>query len=278
MIFYKGCPLRCMWCSNPESQSFEYSLMYNTRLCKSFGECLKTGNKAVKSVENGIEIDWIALKNSEIFTDVCPARAITVSGEEKSLAEILAEIEKDLPFYKRSDGGVTLSGGEPLSQGPELIELLHELKRREINVSIETSLHVPWENIERCIGLTGSILADLKHTDPEKFKIYTGGDSALVMNNLMKLTALHDNIIIRVPVVPGFNHTMDEIQAIIDFTVSLNTIREIHFLPYHILGNEKYKMMGMQYGMNGTKKVEEQELVKYIAYAESAGLIAKIGG
>jgi pyruvate formate lyase activating enzyme len=278
MIFYKGCPLSCMWCSNPESQSFEYSLMYNHRLCKSFGECLKIRNSALKAGEDGIEIDRIALKNAEIFTDVCPSRAITVSGEEKSIDEILFEIEKDLPFYRQSDGGVTLSGGEPLSQGPDLVQLLLELKRRDINVSIETSLHVPWENIERCIGLTGTILADLKHTDPEKFKNYTGGDAILILNNLVKLSGSHDNIIIRVPVVPGFNHTLPEMKGIIDFAVSLKNISEIHFLPYHTLGNEKYKMLGMEYRLDGTGKVEEQELVEYIKYAESAGLKAKIGG
>jgi pyruvate formate lyase activating enzyme len=247
-------------------------------LCKSFGECLKKGNSAVKPVENGIEIDRIDLRNSEIFMDVCPARAITVSGEEKSIVEILKEIEKDLPFYRRSDGGVTLSGGEPLSQGPELVQLLHELKRREISVSIETSLHVPWENIERCISLTGTILADLKHTDSEKFNNYTGGDSSLVLSNLVKLSALRDNIIIRVPVVPGFNHTMAEMKGIIDFTVALRNIREIHFLPYHTLGNEKYNMLGIQYSLDGIKKVDHQELTEYINYAESAGLKAKIGG
>jgi len=236
------------------------------------------GNSALKPGENGIEIDRIALKNAEIFTDVCPARAITVSGEEKSMNEILFEIEKDLPFYRRSEGGVTLSGGEPLSQGPELVQLLQEFKRKEINVSIETSLHVPWEDIERCISLTGTILADLKHTDSEKFKKFTGGDALLVFNNLVKLSALHDNIIIRVPVIPDFNHTLSEMREIIDFTVSLKKIREIHFLPYHTLGNEKYKMLGMQYCLDGMKKVEESELVEYIKYAESAGLKAKIGG
>jgi pyruvate formate lyase activating enzyme len=236
------------------------------------------GSSALKSGENGIEINRIALTDAEIFTDVCPARAITVSGEEKSTDDILFEIEKDLPFYRRSDGGVTLSGGEPLSQGPELVQLLHELKRKEIDVSIETSLHVPWENIERCISLTGSILADLKHTDNEKFRNYTGGEATLVLNNLVNLSALHDNIIIRVPVVPGFNHTIAEMKGIIDFTVSLKKIREIHFLPYHTLGNEKYTMLGMNYGLEGTGKVDEQELVGYIKYAKSAGLKAKIGG
>jgi pyruvate formate lyase activating enzyme len=278
MIFYKGCPLRCMWCSNPESQSFEYSLLYNRSLCKSFGECLKTGNKAVRSGDNGIEIDYTSLSNAEKFRNVCPARAITISGEEKSTEEILSEIEKDLPFYRRSDGGVTLSGGEPLSQGSDLIQLLQELKKREINVSIETSLHVQWDMIERCIDFTGTFLTDLKHTNPEKFRKYTDGDVSLVMDNLVKLSALHDNIIVRVPVVPDFNHTMAEMKGIIDFTVSLRKIREIHFLPYHTLGNGKYKAMGMHYSLNETIKVEEQELLDYIKYAESAGLKAKIGG
>src|SRR5664279_2801110 len=145
MIFYKGCPLHCLWCSNPESQSYSYNLMYNRRLCKNFGECLKTGNNAVSLGEKGIEIDWKSINNAEIFRDICPSRAITVSGEEKSTEDILIEIEKDLPFYKRSGGGVTLSGGEPLSQGPELVQLLEELKKRDINVSIETSLHLSWE-------------------------------------------------------------------------------------------------------------------------------------
>jgi pyruvate formate lyase activating enzyme len=278
IIFYKGCPLRCMWCSNPESQSYSYGLMYNRRLCKSFGECLKTGNNAVRSGEKGIEIDFTCISDAKIFRDICPSRAITVSGEEKSIDDILIEIEKDLPFYRRSDGGVTLSGGEPLSQGPELVELLRELKKREINVSIETSLYVPWEMIERCICYTGTILSDLKHTDAEKFRRYTEGDVTLVLNNLVKLSTLHNNVIIRVPVVPGFNHTMAEMKDIIDFTVSLKRIREIHFLPYHTLGNEKYKMLGMQYYLDKTKKVDERELTDYIKYAESAGLKAKIGG
>jgi pyruvate formate lyase activating enzyme len=278
MIFYKGCPLRCMWCSNPESQSYGYSLMYNRSFCRRFEECLKKGNSALRSGENGIEIDYPSFTDYEKFRKICPTGAITVSGEEKSIEDIIVEIQKDLPFYLRSNGGVTLSGGEPLSQGPELVELLYELKKREINVSIETSLHVPWEMIERCISFTGTILSDLKHTDNEKFKKYTGGDASLVMNNLIKLSALHKNIIIRIPVVPYFNHTMAEMKDIIDFTVSLKRIREIHFLPYHTLGNGKYRMLGMQYGLNELKKVDEHELVDYIEYAESAGLKAKIGG
>jgi pyruvate formate lyase activating enzyme len=239
---------------------------------------LKTGDGVVRAGERGIEIDWKSVNDAEIFRDICPSRAITVSGEEKGIDDILIEVEKDLPFYKQSGGGVTLSGGEPLSQGPQVIGLLHELKKREINVSIETALHVPWKMIERCISFTDTVLADLKHTDTGKFKKHTGGDAILVMNNLIKLSALHNNIIIRVPVIPDFNHTLAEMKDIIDFAVSLKKIREIHFLPYHTFGNEKYNMMGMQYSLDGINKVEEHELADYIKYAESKGLKAKIGG
>jgi pyruvate formate lyase activating enzyme len=278
MIFYKGCPLHCEWCSNPESQSFEPSLMFDSRLCKSFLECTRTGSKAVSLSENRIIINRALAGENMKFRDVCPTRALTVSGEEKNVSEIITEIEKDLPFYRTSSGGVTLSGGEPLSQGPELVELLAGLKSRNIDSAIETSLHVSWEKVERCINLTGTFLVDLKHTNIDKFKKQTGGDASLVMMNLIRLSARHNNIIIRVPVIPGFNHTYDEIKEIIDFTVSLKSVREINFLPFHTLGSEKYKMLGMENSFTGVKKVSTDELHGYIKYSELMGLIVKTGG
>lgn len=278
MIFYKGCPLHCQWCCNPESQSFGASLMFDRRLCKNFGDCIKTGSEAILKGEKGIKILWSLVKDPEVFNNVCASRALIVSGEEKNTRDILSEIEKDLPFYKKSDGGVTLSGGEPLSQGEEVVSLLHELNIRSIEVSIETSLHVPWEMIERCLGLTGTFLVDLKHTDREKFNRFTGGEAELVLTNLIKLAGCHNNMIIRVPVIPDFNHTADEMKSIIDFAVSLKTVKEIHFLPFHNMGSEKYRMLGMEYFYKGKSRVDISELTGYIDYAHSAGLIAKAGG
>lgn len=278
MIFYKGCPLACKWCCNPESQSFSASLMYNRKLCKNFGDCLKQGEPAITSGIDGIIIDHASINNPEKFCNVCASKALIVSGEEKSINELLIEIEKDLPFYKQSGGGVTLSGGEPLSQGAELNSLLSELKERKINVAIETCLHVAWENVERCIRFTDTFLVDLKHTDPEKFMKFTGGDADLVLNNLRKLAAFHKNLIIRVPVIPEFNHTEQEMRSIINFVVSLKSANEIHFLPFHNLGNEKYKMLGLEYYYSGTGRVTADELKKYEEYANSGGLVTKIGG
>jgi len=278
IIFYKGCPLRCQWCSNPESQSSEPGIMYDQRICKRFGDCLKTDSKAITLNNNGIHINRSGIPDPGKFRSTCISRALTISGENKSVEELLLEIEKDRPFYRFSDGGVTLSGGEPLSQGPDLVVLLQELKKRNIHVSVETSLYVNWKKVERCLGLIGTFLVDLKHTNREKFKLYTQGKISLVMANLKKLADSKENIIIRIPVIPDFNHSEDEMKKIIDFVTTLNSIPEIHFIPYHTLGIEKYKMLGMDYLFGTKKPVDHSELTGYTEYALARGLKSKIGG
>jgi len=278
MIFYKGCPLECAWCCNPESQSFDCSILYDRRKCKSFGDCIATGIPGITHSDKGPEINRSAVSNPEFLRNVCLSRAIQISGEEKSAEELLIEIEKDLPFYQHSEGGVTLSGGEPLSQGENLVELLTLLKNKNLDVAIETSLHVEWSYLERCLGLTGTFLVDVKHTDAEKFKQYTGGNLDLVNTNLKQLVEKKENIIARIPVIPDFNHTMEEMEKIIDFIDSLHHIHEIHFLPYHTLGTEKYAMLGMEYVFGKKKPVDEAGLNNYIDYARNKGFTVKTGG
>lgn len=278
MIFYKGCPLRCQWCSNPESQSFSYSVMYDRTSCKSFGDCLSADDQVITRIgNNGIQIRRENIKEPERINGICPSKALTLCGESSSVEEIITEIEKDSPFYRES-GGVTLSGGEPLSQGEELITLLRKLKERSINVNMETSLHVRWEMIERCLGLVNTFLVDLKHLDQHKFDTYARGDAEMIMKNIKKLTDSESHVIIRVPVIPGFNHTSLEMNRMIDFAASLEQVSEIHFLPYHTFGKAKYEMLGMDYLMGDHSQVEDSELEPYIRYAQLKGLETRIGG
>lgn len=278
LIFYKGCPLSCRWCSNPESLSFDYSLMYDRKLCKNFGDCLKENNRVFTLTENQEkQINREALSELEKLRELCASRAITISGEIKSADELLLEIEKDLPFY-RNKGGVTLSGGEPLAQGEELFSLLHLLKSKNISVNMETSLHVKWESVAACLELVDTFLVDLKHIQKEKFRTFTQGDAELVMNNLLKLQKTETRHIIRIPVIPGFNHTQKEMEDIIDFVLSLEKVQEVHFLPYHSYGVEKYRMLDMEYQMGDKMQVQDWELAPYIQYAESKGLFIRIGG
>ena len=278
IVFYKGCPLRCLWCSNPEGQSFGYDVMYDKKICRNFGNCLSADGKTITRIENnGIQINRELLTESEKLRDICPSKALTVSGESKSVEELLIEIGKDTPFY-REDGGVTLSGGEPLSQGEDLTALLQELNSRNINVNMETSLHVQWDKLDRCIGLVDTFLVDLKHTDKNKFSMYVEGDASLVMDNLTKLTDTDAHVIVRIPVIPGFNHSINEMNRMIDFVSSLKSVHEIHFLPYHTFGIEKYNMLGMDYTFSLNDQVQDSEIEPYIEYAQSKGLQTKIGG
>ncbi|MDF1576142.1 MAG: glycyl-radical enzyme activating protein [Bacteroidales bacterium] len=278
LIFYKGCPLKCQWCSNPESQSFGRSILYDLRSCKHFGDCVNTMPDAISHSAGGVlHIQRERISDAQQLKDLCVAKALTISGEPLGVDEIMAEIDKDLPFYHR-DGGVTLTGGEPLAQDAELVLLLQVLHERRINTNMETSLHVSWELAERCIGLIDAFLVDLKHTDPGKFRAFTGGDARLVMENLEKLACFGAHVVVRIPVIPGFNHSTEEIRSMVDFLRNIRGIKEIHFLPYHTFGVEKYKMLGMEYLYNNHKQVGEEELMPYVHYAESKGFITKIGG
>ena len=278
LVFYKGCPLRCQWCSNPESQSFEANILYDSRSCKHFGDCALRAPEAISQKSgDGLQIQRKLITDPDRLRDICASKALTVSGEKLSVDELLAEVRKDLPFY-RENGGVTLSGGEPLAQDFSLIEFLQRLHEENISCNMETSLHVKWELVERTIGLVKIYLADLKHMDPVKFREYTHGDAYLVLENLRKLAYFGAHVVVRIPVIPGFNHSQKEIQDMINEVSLIKGIREIHFLPYHTFGLEKYRMLGMDYNFTHTVPVPETELLPYVEYAESKGFITKIGG
>jgi pyruvate formate lyase activating enzyme len=157
-----------------------------------------------------------------------------------------------------------------------LKELLTELKARGINVSVETSLHVPWETIEIYLDMIDVFLADLKHLDPEKFSEYTGGNATLVINNFRKLDEHGKTYIVRIPVIPRFNFSETELFAIIDFAAGLRNAHEINFIPFHSLAREKYAMLGKEYIFENHLNVEKAELRTYVEYAEKKGLSAKI--
>ncbi len=275
-IFFKGCPLRCQWCNNPEGIDSSASLMFDERLCHQFGDCMKIGDNLIAVKNDVLVIKRDLIPDASVYRDICPSLALIVMGEGKSVPQILKEIEKDIPFYRKREGGVTLTGGEPFSQGPELKDLIIELKKRNIHIAVETSLHMPWETIVNYIDHIDVFLADLKHTDDLKFSKFTGGNATLVMNNFQKLDRSGSKFVVRVPVVPGFNFSPIELYAIIDFAATLKNAFEIDFIPYHSLAKEKYLMMGKNYLYGNHQNIKKTELIPYAEYAEHKGLTAKI--
>jgi pyruvate formate lyase activating enzyme len=260
--------------------------MFDRRKCISCLECVKASRNGefVLSEEiptpgpsDVVTIQREKIRNALVFKEICPAKAITVVGEEKSVQEILAEIKKDLLFYENSGGGVTVSGGEPFAQPDVLHELLQELKNLEIHIAVETCLHVSWEHLQNNVNDIDVFLADLKHTDPEKFRKYTGGNLDLILSNLKHLEEIGATVIIRIPVIPGFNHTEAEMQRILDAAASLANVHEVHFIPYHALGSNKYTLLGRNYDPP-LSSLAEDEVKQYIEYARTKGLRANVGG
>jgi pyruvate formate lyase activating enzyme len=279
IIFFKGCPLRCAWCENPESQSYGYELLYDPRKCIRCLECTKIGGDGQVAWREGrIHIERDRIANPDAYRKVCPANALQVVGKRMRIDEVVQEIERDLPFYRKSGGGVTISGGEPYGQPDLLLELLRSLKKCEIRTAVETCLQAKWEHIEPSLEYVGTFLADLKHTDPDKFRAFTGGTLPVVLDNFKNLERSRSEVVARVPVIPRFNDSAEEIRQIIDFAASRSNIKEIHFLPFHVLGVHKYELTERKYSFLSKVPGWEGRLEEYVQLAQARGLTANIGG
>lgn len=281
VIFLKSCSLHCFWCQNPESQSSKPELLYDNRLCLNGCQlCVKHSPNVFYKEHGDLKIDRAQL-NSQLLENlkyVCPSLAITVCGESKSVDEIMAIVDKDAPFYQRTDGGVTLSGGEPFMQPNLSQQILQRCKEKNYHTAVETCLHVPWKYIEPSLPLLDLFLADLKHTDENIFKIWTNGSAKRILDNFRRLSTAGKKIIVRVPLIQGFNADKESIRAIIDFTAGEIATNEIHFLPYHTLGINKYKMLDIPYHAP-TEPLNDMALIEYATqYATSKKLVAILRG
>ncbi|HBR1557505.1 glycyl-radical enzyme activating protein [Klebsiella quasipneumoniae] len=281
VVFLKGCSLGCRWCQNPESRARSEDLLYDPRLCLAGCElCQQAAPAVIARTLEGLIIHRQHVNDSHIaaLRDCCPTTALTVCGEEKSVEEIMATVLRDKPFYDRSGGGITLSGGEPF-MNPALAQALLEASHQAgIHTAVETCLHVPWKYIEPALPFIDLFLADLKHVDEAVFRQWTDGSARRVLDNLQRLAQAGKNIIIRVPLIQGFNASEADITAITDFAADRLRVSEIHFLPYHTLGMNKYQLLSQPYTAPD-KPLDAPELLAFAQdYARSKGLTAILRG
>lgn len=249
ILFLKGCSLSCLWCQNPESRSATRDLLFDKRSCLQQCERCVQACAGIERRGDAIYIDRknIDEKQRIALQGICPTEALSVCGEEAQADQLFATLMRDQPFYQQSNGGVTFSGGEPLMQ-PELVaELAARLQREAVNTAVESCMHVPWKNIAQVAPFIDCWLTDLKHTDEDKFYQWARGSLARIKDNLRKLAGVAKRLVIRVPVVPGFNDSDEELQAIIDFAAALENCTELHLLPYHTLGINKYRLLDISY-------------------------------
>ncbi|MCE5334522.1 MAG: glycyl-radical enzyme activating protein [Desulfobacteraceae bacterium] len=256
IVFLKGCPLRCQWCSNPESQKVSPEVALNSRKCIGTKECgfcaRECRDGAIIEKDDGqIRIDRNACSECFRCVDACPSKAMTLFGRLMSVDEVLRNVEADGIFYGRSGGGMTLSGGEPLMQPGFARELLKEARRRRINTSLETCGFVDWKVLEAACFHLDTILFDIKSMDPVKHKAFTGVTNELILDNFERLCREFPNLSkrVRTPVVPGFNDTMEEIGAIVDFIKGRPNI-EYEMLAYHRYGQPKYEYLDRVYTLS----------------------------
>ncbi len=235
IVFLKGCALRCRWCCNPESQSYEI-------------ETMMLGGKP------------------------------KIMGRDITVEEVLKEVLQDRPYYNRSGGGVTLSGGESLLQPDFAVALLKACKENGINTAIETTGFAPSDVIERFLPYLDTVLMDIKHINSNKHKEFTTQSNERILENAKLIASKANRLIIRVPVIPTFNDTVAEIAEIAAFASDLPNVNEIHLLPYHSMGRDKYIGLGREYSMGDIKSPTNELMEVLKQTAEQFGLKAYIGG
>lgn len=267
VVFLKGCPLRCLWCSNPESQQKPIELEFRSRSCEHCGLCIPA------CPENAIHPDPFVAPEGKIdflkcdlcgeCVRVCPTGALHIIGQEYTAAEILQQVLKDEVFYRRSGGGMTLSGGEPFFQPDFSLELLRLCNERGIHTAVETSGHVAWSVLAQSLPVTDLYLYDIKHLDDQVHRQSTGVSNTVILANLNRLAGLDANIILRVPLIPRVNMDEEHLQAVGELASRLG-IKEIHLMPFHQFGRDKYtrlcrpNLMGDTRGLQDTPQGREQ--------------------
>lgn len=279
-IFFKGCPLNCQWCHNPESISPKIQKLFTASKCIGCGECCRVCPvKACSLTPDGIVTDNSLCTLCGKCAEVCPTLATEMSGRYHSVDELLKIIEKERTFFDQSGGGVTFSGGEPLLYPDFLIEILDACGREKIHRAIDTSGFVKTETLLRVAKHTDLFLYDLKMIDTDKHKLYTGVDNRLILENLETLAESGAVIQIRIPLIGGVNDDDDSVDAAAAFVAGLyGEKKAVNLLPFHDVAKGKDDRLGQVRDLDGLSEPTPNDLERVIRIFADHSLAASVGG
>jgi pyruvate formate lyase activating enzyme len=259
-VFFKGCPLECWWCHNPEGQSSQPQLMFRENRCKLARACVEVCPQTAIGWNDGPTMDWEKCDQCGKCADVCFAGAREMVGRNVTAAEVMAEIERDVLFYDQSGGGVTFTGGEPMLQTDFLQETLFLCKEQHIRTAVDTSGHTSWENIKSILPLVDLFLYDVKLIDESRHIKYTSVTNKLILNNLRKLAEAGRHIIVRIPLIPGINDDDENIELYATTLAKFPSLDGAEVMPYHDIGIAKYEALGMEYKLKDLKPPTDEQV------------------
>lgn len=283
VIFLKGCPLACRWCSTPESQRSGTDFGIARSKCTGCFDCVEACPETALAWDMKTEAfitDINLCTDCRQCVSVCPTRARQAWGYTASVDEIYREVEKDSLFYYHSGGGITVSGGEPLTQPEFTGDLLERCLTHGINTAVETSGQVSWKNMERVLPFTDTLFFDIKHVDDKRHRAITKVSNKRILDNL-KAADTSDysfSLVVRVPVIPGLNDDYENFRALGELCRGLTRLAGIQLLPYHRLGMETYRRMAIPYALEHLESPPRRAMESYADTLRQTGLKVSVGG
>ena len=279
-VFLKGCPLRCGWCSNPEALKPHPEIITRDVKCIRSGICVEAcPEQAIAVMENSRIIHWEKCNHCMKCAEACPSGAIEALGKTMTVAEVMDTVERDAGYYRRTGGGLTISGGESLVQWRFAMKLLQEARRSGLHTTLDTTGHTDWEILDEILNYTDLVLYDVKHVDSARHQEATGVPNERILENLRKTAArMGPRIWVRHPLIPRFSDSEKELEELCKLVLTLKpSVEKICLLPYHRFGEPKYAAMGKVYPWKEIPAVPDARIEELEKLVESHGIEVDVG-